>query len=75
VSTNGLFPASVAAALVEAGVNRASVSLATANPAQYDELMRPEAGAGGRGLRSSTFRLNVSRFCGIRWLHDFPPVY
>jgi len=31
--------------------------------------------APGRGLHSSTFRLNVSIFCGIRWLHDFPPVY
>ena len=30
---------------------------------------------GGRGLHSSTFRLNVSTFCGIRWVHDFPPVY
>jgi hypothetical protein len=24
-----------------------------------------------RGLHSSTFRLNVSTFCGIRWLHNF----
>ena len=29
----------------------------------------------GRGLHSSTFRVNVSTFCGIRWVHDFPPVY
>ena len=29
----------------------------------------------GRGLHSSTFRLNVSTFCGIRWVHHFPPVY
>jgi len=28
----------------------------------------------GRGLHSSTFRLNVSTFCGIRWMHDFPSV-
>ena len=27
---------------------------------------------GGRGLRSSTFRLNVSTFCWIRWVHGFP---
>jgi hypothetical protein len=27
------------------------------------------------GLHSSTFRLNVSTLCGIRWLQDFPPVY
>ena len=31
--------------------------------------------AGGRGLHSSTFRLNVSTFCGTRWAHEFPPVY
>ena len=29
----------------------------------------------GRGLHSSTFRLNVSTCCGIRRMHDFPPVY
>jgi len=29
----------------------------------------------GRGLHSSTFRLNVSIFSGIRWVHEFPPVY
>ena len=29
----------------------------------------------GRGLPSSNFWLNVSTFCGIRWVHDFPPVY
>ena len=29
----------------------------------------------GRRLHSSTFRLNVSTFCWIRWVHDFPPVY
>ena len=29
----------------------------------------------GRGLHSPTFRLNVSTFCWIRWVHDFPPVY
>jgi hypothetical protein len=28
----------------------------------------------GRGLHSSTFRLNLSTFCGIRWVHDFPLV-
>jgi hypothetical protein len=26
-----------------------------------------------RGLHSSTFRLKVSAFCEIRWVHDFPP--
>jgi hypothetical protein len=29
----------------------------------------------GRGLHSSTFRLNVSTFCWISWVHNFPPVY
>jgi len=29
----------------------------------------------GRGLHSSTIRRNISTFCGIRWVHDFPPVY
>ena len=29
----------------------------------------------GRGFNSSTFRLNVSTICGMRWVHDFPPVY
>jgi hypothetical protein len=30
---------------------------------------------GGRGLHSFTFRLNVSTFCCLHWLHEFPPVY
>jgi glyceraldehyde-3-phosphate dehydrogenase (NAD(P)) len=29
----------------------------------------------GRGLHSSTIRLNVSTVRGIRWVHDFLPVY
>jgi hypothetical protein len=29
----------------------------------------------GRGLHSSTFRLNVSTSRWIRWVHDVPPVY
>ena len=28
-----------------------------------------------RGLHSSTFQLNVSTVCWIRWVHDFPQVY
>jgi hypothetical protein len=31
--------------------------------------------AGGRGLHSTTFRLDISTFCGIHRVHDFPPVY
>jgi len=29
----------------------------------------------GRGLHSFSLQLNVSTFCGIRWVHDFPPIY
>ena len=32
------------------------------------------AGHRGRGLHSSTFRLNVNTFCGVQWVHDPPPV-
>jgi len=36
-------------------------------------------GAGGGrwagALHSSTFRLNISTSCWIRWVHKFPPVY
>jgi hypothetical protein len=32
-------------------------------------------GLTGRGLHSFTFQLNISTFCGIRWVRDFPPVY
>jgi hypothetical protein len=39
----------------------------------YDWDLTDEAA--GRGLHSSTFWLNVSTFCGIRWVHDLPPVY
>ena len=31
--------------------------------------------AAGRGLHSSTFRLKVSTFLGICWVHEFPPIY
>jgi hypothetical protein len=27
-----------------------------------------------RGLHSSTLWLNLGTFCGIRWVHHFPPV-
>ena len=37
--------------------------------------LQPGAVLTGRGLHSSTFRLNISTFCGIRWVPDFPPVY
>jgi len=38
-------------------------------------LMRFAAHPTARGLRSFTFRLNLSTFCGIRWVHGFPPLY
>ena len=42
----------------------------------FDGVTAIELGAlPGRGLHSSTILLNVSTFCGIRWAHDFPPVY
>jgi len=47
-----------------------------------ERMMRMEAehaylwsGVVSRGLHSSTFRLNVSTFCGMRGVHNFPPVY
>jgi len=52
--------------------------LALAPLATLAKMMSAEATSNlppGRGLHSSTFRLNVSIFCGIRWVHDFPPVY
>ena len=55
VHTNGLHPPSVVAALADAAVDRVTVALATADPRQYDALMRPHRNAGGhadvRGLR------------------------
>jgi ankyrin repeat protein len=29
----------------------------------------------GQGLTLVHFSLNVSTSCGIRWVHEFPPVY
>jgi hypothetical protein len=40
----------------------------TLGPTQSDDIS-------GRDLHSSTFRLNVSTSCGIRFVHGFPPVY
>jgi len=40
-----------------------------------DARMTPLGRAAGRGLNSSTFRINVSTFCEIRWAHGFPTVY
>ena len=35
----------------------------------------PLDGDGGRDVHSSTFRPNVSSFCVICRVHEFPPVY
>ena len=47
VHTNGLHPPSVVAALADAAVDRVTVALATADPRQYEALMRPHPNAGG----------------------------
>jgi hypothetical protein len=46
VTTNGLFPPAVARQLRDAGVTRATVALASAEPRHYAALMRPQAGLG-----------------------------
>jgi hypothetical protein len=60
----GAAPAARAAPAVHGGVRAAGHPPAPRGP--HPLVM---------GLHSSAFRLNVSTFCGIRWLHDFPPVY
>ena len=47
VHSNGLHEPRVAKALARADVDRVTVALATADPNQYETLMRPEPGAGG----------------------------
>ena len=44
VTTNGLVPPAAARRLRDAGVTRATVALASAEPRQYARLMRPESG-------------------------------
>ena len=34
----------------------------------------PQTGAYTRPLFGTTIWHNVSTFCGIRWVHDFPPI-
>ena len=43
-------------------------------PRAVPAVVAAAAVVAGRGLHSSTFRLNVSTFCGIRRVHDVPPV-
>jgi hypothetical protein len=44
-------------------------------PYRDSKLTRLLRDALGRGLHSFPFPPNVSTFCAIRWVHDFPPVY
>ena len=60
---------------VDAAVIRAAGASAVAGWASPDSVLPALRGVAGRGLHSSTFRRNVSIFCDIRWLHDFPRVY
>ena len=46
IHSNGLHEPGVAAALASAGVDRVTVSLATADPKQFEALTRPAAGSG-----------------------------
>jgi hypothetical protein len=43
--------------------------------AAVEDLIRHVRLVHGRGLHSSTFRLNVSTFCRHRLVHGFPPDY
>ena len=53
-----------------------NAALLTATGFMHEKYDAREAGGEvGRGLHSSTFQLNVSTFYGMRWVHDFPPVY
>ncbi len=58
-------------------VTAVPASLAGMNIPNGFEAAHPSLfwGVTGRGLRSSTFRLHESTFCGIRWVHKCSPVY
>ena len=43
--------------------------------AGFGALAATWGGPRGRGLHSSTILLNVSTFCGIRWVHEIHTVY
>jgi|AntAceMinimDraft_5_1070358.scaffolds.fasta_scaffold143831_1 MoaA/NifB/PqqE/SkfB family radical SAM enzyme len=77
ISTNGLFPASVAAALAAARVGRVTVALATADPRQYEALMQPEAGSGGHaavcGFVVNLVEAGVEVECTVAGPHQFTP--
>jgi hypothetical protein len=52
-----------------------ALRLGAVHKRHHAAVRRRGGGGGGRSLHSYTFRLNVSTFCGIRWVHDFLPVY
>ena len=64
-----------AAGMAGAGAAAAGVFEYELEAAFIGETMKRGMRHLGRGLHSSTIRLNASTFCGIRWVHDFPPVY
>jgi len=71
-------PATVPATVLE--FNLRSYSKATAVAACARALVEAADAHGYELLAGAyshrvTFRLNVSTFCGICWVHDFPPVY
>jgi len=41
----------------------------------YRGRKHTRAAASSQGLTLVRFRLNVSTFCRIRWVHNSPPVY
>lgn len=68
VNTNGLFDSSVASALADAGIQKATVALASADEDQYNVLMRPIRMPGEqqpRGLRDVLAFISRLRKCNI----------
>jgi pyruvate-formate lyase-activating enzyme len=68
VNTNGLFDSSVASALADAGIQKATVALASADEDQYNLLMRPIRMPGEqqpRGLRDVLAFISRLRKCNI----------
>ena len=62
VNTNGLFDSSVASVLAYAGIKRATVALASAEEAQYAQLMKPLQPRGLRDVLAFISRLSE---CGV----------
>ena len=67
VNTNGLFDSSLATVLSSAGVKKATVALASADEAQYAELMQPicQPGEQPRGLRDVLAFISRLNECGV----------